>query len=213
MFSRINDAEITYNEFDFKQIKEYLTNSGREIIFPEGIIVKPSPNEIFFIMQGNIVIQDNQEKSTAIGQGFPFMPVGLLERYYNDTELFYRADSIVKVKSLTFDEFDKLASTSPELTQSIIQILSHMIINLVHVYYERNTDTRYSVIRNMIYRYTIKNSNNTLQEQNITTFILQRTQLSRSYIFKVISELKSGGYITIEKGKLISINKNIPERY
>lgn len=213
MLSRINDVEIIYNNFDFKEIKEYLAHSGREIIFPEGLIVKPLPGEIFFIIEGVVVIQDDQENSTAIGQGFPYMPVGILERYYNDTELFYRAESVVKVKSLTCNEFDKLVSKSPELAQSIIKIMSHMIINLVHVYYERNTDTRYSVIRNMIYRYTIKNSNNTLKEQNLATFILNRTQLSRSYIFKVLSELKSGGYITIEKGKLISINKNIPERY
>lgn len=45
------------------------------------------------------------------------------------------------------------------------------------------------------------------RQLNITTFIQQRTNFSRSRIMAVLSALKEGGYITTKKGKLIDLNK------
>lgn len=211
MPSRLNRSDKIYSSLDFSSLIDRLQECGREIIIHKGIIIKPSLNEILFILDGEIVIQDDND--IVIGQSFPLMPVGLLERYYSETQLHYKAESSVKAISISIDVFDELASSNPETTQLLFKIISYMLISVVHVYYEVNTDTRYSVIRNMIYRYNKRNENNILKQQNLSVFILSRTRLSRSYIFKILSELKTGGYITIERGKLISINKHIPERY
>lgn len=211
MLSRLNRAEEIYSSLDFSPLTESLLECGREIILAEGLIIRPSPDEIFFVLDGDIVIQDDND--IVIGQSFPLMPVGLLERYYSETQLHYKAESQSKAISISFDTFDKMVYQSPKITKLLFKIISYMLISVVHVYYEVNTDTRYTVIRNMIYRYQKRNENNTLKDQNISAFILKRTKLSRSYIFKVLSELRVGGYITIERGKLISINKHIPERY
>ncbi|HFW6380836.1 TPA: helix-turn-helix domain-containing protein [Klebsiella aerogenes] len=37
--------------------------------------------------------------------------------------------------------------------------------------------------------------------------------MSKSYVFTVLQELKKGEYITISRGKLISINKKIPDKF
>ncbi|MGG7779876.1 helix-turn-helix domain-containing protein [Klebsiella aerogenes] len=211
MPSRLNRAENIYSSLDFSALIEILKDRGREIIISKGLIIRPSLNEILFILDGEIVIQDDNE--IAIGQSFPLMPVGLLETYYSETQLHYKAESQVKAISINIDVFNELSALNQEITQLLFKIISYMLISVVHVYYEVNTDTRYSVIRNMIYRYNIRTENNTLKEQNLSTFILNRTKLSRSYIFKILSDLRVGGYITIERGKLISINKHIPERY
>lgn len=47
---------------------------------------------------------------------------------------------------------------------------------------------------------------------NVEKFINQRTGLSRSGIMKILSDLKIGGYIAIERGRLIKVN-NLPEYY
>ncbi|WP_185955870.1 helix-turn-helix domain-containing protein [Limnobaculum zhutongyuii] len=47
---------------------------------------------------------------------------------------------------------------------------------------------------------------------NIAEFIQERTNLSRSYIMKVLSDLKTGGYITLRKGRLIELN-HLPAKY
>ncbi|CAI2008160.1 TPA: helix-turn-helix domain-containing protein [Serratia fonticola] len=47
---------------------------------------------------------------------------------------------------------------------------------------------------------------------NVACYILQRTQISRSSVMRIISQLRAGGYITVQNGRLININ-NLPEFY
>lgn len=44
------------------------------------------------------------------------------------------------------------------------------------------------------------------------SYVMNRTFLSRSSIMKILAQLKTGNYITMEKGILKAIN-NIPSRY
>lgn len=46
----------------------------------------------------------------------------------------------------------------------------------------------------------------------IERFIRDRTHLSRSSIMKILADLKTGGYISIENGRLIAIH-HLPQRY
>ena len=48
---------------------------------------------------------------------------------------------------------------------------------------------------------------------NIVDFIQQRTNLSRSIIHQVISELKRGEYITIVRGRLVDMKSSLPQKY
>ncbi|WP_414166023.1 helix-turn-helix domain-containing protein [Superficieibacter sp. BNK-5] len=45
------------------------------------------------------------------------------------------------------------------------------------------------------------------QQINILKFIQRRTGLSKSRIMKILSELRKGGYISIDNGKLIQVKK------
>ncbi len=37
--------------------------------------------------------------------------------------------------------------------------------------------------------------------------------MSRSYLFKILADLKNGGFIDTENGKLVAILKELPEKY
>lgn len=50
------------------------------------------------------------------------------------------------------------------------------------------------------------------QSINVLNFVQRRTGISRSRTLKLLSELKKGGYINIENGRLISIWK-LPAAY
>ena len=43
-------------------------------------------------------------------------------------------------------------------------------------------------------------------------FIRDRTHLSRSSIMKILADLKTGGYISIENGRLVAIH-HLPQKY
>jgi CRP-like cAMP-binding protein len=47
---------------------------------------------------------------------------------------------------------------------------------------------------------------------NVYDYIQEYTNLARSTIIKILSDLKKGQYIVVEKGKLINIS-SLPERY
>lgn len=51
------------------------------------------------------------------------------------------------------------------------------------------------------------------QQINVLSFIQRRTNLSRSRILSILSELRKGDYISMEKGTLMTINKKIPEQF
>ncbi|RKP44986.1 helix-turn-helix domain-containing protein [Pararobbsia silviterrae] len=45
------------------------------------------------------------------------------------------------------------------------------------------------------------------------SFVLERTKLSRSIVAKIISDLRAGGYLEIDRGRLIAITRPFPLRY
>ncbi|WP_199779504.1 helix-turn-helix domain-containing protein, partial [Cronobacter sakazakii] len=47
---------------------------------------------------------------------------------------------------------------------------------------------------------------------NASQYITSTTNLSKSYVMKVIQELRKGGYIEIQRGRLITIGK-LPQKY
>lgn len=45
---------------------------------------------------------------------------------------------------------------------------------------------------------------------NVLDFVLRRTGLSRSRIMSILAELRKGGYITINRGRLLSVDQKLP---
>lgn len=69
----------------------------------------------------------------------------------------------------------------------------------------------FDIVRNQLYELMEKP---TEVRENITieSYVRGKTRVSRSSVMKVLADLKTGGYITVENGILKGINK-IPRRY
>lgn len=65
----------------------------------------------------------------------------------------------------------------------------------------------------MLSRYLYRARNHTNESEGIAEFIIRRTNLSRTHVFRILAGLKEGGYITVKRGRLTSINKNLPKEY
>lgn len=48
---------------------------------------------------------------------------------------------------------------------------------------------------------------------SVADYILQRSNLARSGVMKVLADLRFGGYIDIQHGKLIKILNSFPRNY
>ncbi len=207
-----NHTEEIYSLIDFSSLKEDMLRVGRELTVPAGMIIKPKESEILVLIAGQMTGSINQNQDLIIGHTFLYMPIGLMERYYK-LAIYYQAEVDTTLIQLTTEEFDKIFFNAPQHAEMLARILAFMSSRLIHIYYERNNDSGYATIRQMLHRYLYKNEEGTVNNEGIASFILKRTRLSRSYVFQILSGLKSGGYITVKNGKLIAINREIPKRF
>lgn len=212
MENLFNHTEEIYSLIDFSSLKEEILGVGRELTIPAGMIIKPKETEVLILIAGQMTGSINQNQELIIGHTFLYMPIGLMERYYN-LAIYYQAEVDTTLIQLTTAEFDKIFFNSAQHAEKLAQILAFMSSRLIHIYYERNNDSGYATIRQMLYRYIYKNEEGTVNNEGIASFILKRTRLSRSYVFQILSALKSGGYITIKNGKLITINREVPKKF
>ncbi|WP_370612197.1 helix-turn-helix domain-containing protein [Klebsiella aerogenes] len=206
------ETEKIYSEMDFSELDRLLEKFGRKLYFDKGVTLQPKNGEVLVIIEGRMSISNGLKEGLMLGHTFLYMPVGIPERYYN-LPLYYRAESPVKAVQLTSEEADEVFFSTPERAILFSKIMAFICATLVHVYYERNNDSGYATIREMLQRYMFKVENDTIGSESIAAFILARTRLSRSYVFQILAGLKSGGYISVRKGRLISINRDIPERF
>ena len=212
MTHSFDHTEEIFALMDFSSIKKEILQVGRELTYPEGVIIRPKENEILILVSGQMTTSAPQNQELVIGHTFPLMPIGLLERYYQ-FKVYYQTEVTTTLIQLTDEEFDRIFYHNPSHAAMLSQILLFMSSRLIHIYYERNNDSGYATIRQMLHRYLYKNEEGTVNNEGIASFIMKRTRLSRSYIFQILSGLKAGGYITVKNGKLISINREIPKRF
>lgn len=206
------DSELIYSLIDFSAFKEAISKVGRELSFAKGMTLRPKENEILILLSGKMSISASSEHELIIGQTFPFFPVGVLELYYK-LPLYYKAEFDIVAIQLTEDEFNQIIVENPQNSALFIRILTFMTTELLHVYFERNNNSGYATIRQMLQRYMYKSEKGTIGREGVASFIIRRTRLSRSYVFQILSGLKAGGYITMENGRLTSINRDIPKRF
>lgn len=168
---------------------------------------------IYFIVEGSLSISVSGSE-LSIGNAIEYMPVGLMERYCPLVNFEYTAMTPLVVVKLTVDDFDAIfIHASPQRVIELSTILIYMTIFSLDLHYERKQLTSYQTIRPMLFRYLYRSQTHKNEREGIAAFIMRRTHLSRTHVFRVLADLKEGGYITVEKGKLVSINKTLPEEY
>ncbi|ADO48554.1 hypothetical protein Entcl_2302 [[Enterobacter] lignolyticus SCF1] len=172
-----------------------------------------SDETIYFVSEGTMSIAMSDDPR-IIGATIENMPIGLLEYYCPLVEFTYMALSPVTILTISMAEFERIFfHTSPENMKELTTILVFMLVFILDVHVERRTDSGYHTIKAMLYRYLYRRSINSAENEGIANFIIRRTNLSRSYVFRVLAELKEGEYITVKKGKLISIDRKLPVDY
>ncbi|MCT4706579.1 helix-turn-helix domain-containing protein [Enterobacteriaceae bacterium H11S18] len=200
---------------DSCQLNDLLSfmDKGVCISYKAGTSITLSSNEILICVSGEILISPNIEGGCALGHAFEYMPIGLIERYNSAVPLRYDVQKEARVISLSYEDFDEAIHASSIGSLYLNKVMAYMISALVYINHERNAGERYYTIRSLLYRYQYLYAGEVKSAESVSAFILKRTGLSRSYVFQILSGLRDGGYITINKGKMLSINKTIPVKY
>ncbi|HCD1255778.1 TPA: helix-turn-helix domain-containing protein [Citrobacter amalonaticus] len=153
-------------------------------------------------------------------------------RRYDDLKIAISPAPVVAGLATLFSPFDrhvyrasrgaKVASLSLPLAHSVIndlnlwkdvsEVLGYVVQMMCYRDEHLVSKDSYNIIRAKLVEYLNKKDLNELDQTGIAAYILSTTHLSRSLVYNYLSSLTEGGYIKIDKGKLIEIVK-LPEHY
>ncbi|MCS2160052.1 Crp/Fnr family transcriptional regulator [Enterobacteriaceae bacterium RIT691] len=209
-FGKIHDW---YLQLNLTLHVDKVNNKSNVCFYKKGEEVKLSPEQIYFVDKGALSFGFKGDER-VIGNIVEHMPLGLIERFCPLVELHYHCASDVTISSISHQDFDEIFfETSKEQMKELTTILIYMLVFMFDIHVERRSESGYHIIKSMLTRYLYRRLINADEKEGVASFIIKRTSLSRSYVFRVLAELKKGGYITIKKGKLISIDKTLPGDY
>lgn len=186
---------------------------GEEVILAASKNWRPETGYIYFCTEGSlsILMPDN---GLSIGNSIEHMPIGLMERYCPLAKFEYTGSAPVTLRKITYATFDRLfINNHPQRVEALAKVLVFMSIFTIDLHNERRQVTSYQTIRPMLYRYLYRQHTHEGENEGLALFIIRRTNLSRTHVFRVLADLKAGGYITMKRGKLISIDRPLPVEY
>ncbi|MEB6379145.1 helix-turn-helix domain-containing protein [Leclercia adecarboxylata] len=172
-------------------------------------IITADPDYIHIVISGEVEIRrKSDELSMFIMRHSGFLGVSAI--YSSASRMYGLARTNTVIRTIKKTDFERLIGEHnlwAEFTQVLvwyINILSKRDDVLV-------ARSAYSVVREFL----LEINDLIVQHKrdvNVYDYIQEYTNLARSTIIKILSDLKKGQYIVVEKGKLVSIN-SLPERY
>lgn len=172
-------------------------------------IITADPDYIHIVVSGEIEIRRKSDELSMFIMGLPGI-LGVSSFYSNACHMYGLARSTTVIRTIKKDDFERLIAEHnlwAEFTQVLVWYIS-ILSKRDDVLVARSA---YSVVREFLLEINeliVQHK----RDVNVYDYIQEYTNLARSTIIKILSDLKKGQYIVVEKGKLLSINA-LPERY
>lgn len=199
-----------YPEKEINNIYKKAIQSGTIITIVKDEILPISKERcIYFLISGSIEMRRNDIIQNIISRPFP---IGVLERYKGGDFYSYIVRDSGDFLVLNWHSWDNLIKVN-DLNDDVFILLSYCFSLLRSFYFSVSFGDAYSSIRELIYMYNAKRDIILKGNESLLKYITSRVLISRSQVLKILSELKKGGYITVKRGSLISINKNLPDNF
>ncbi|MCS2158424.1 helix-turn-helix domain-containing protein [Scandinavium sp. H11S7] len=166
-------------------------------------------NNIFIILKGNVEFRRSSDELCMFTLDAPFI-FGLANLFYNVSNVHGVARSDLVVREVDKNDFIRLV-TEHNCWEALTKVLSWFLC----VFKKRDdvlvARSAYQVIRDFLLEINelVVNYN---RDINVYDYIQEYTDLARSTIIKILSDLKKGQYIVVKKGRLLSMT-TLPERY
>ncbi|HDR2161926.1 TPA: helix-turn-helix domain-containing protein [Enterobacter cancerogenus] len=135
---------------------------------------------------------------------------GLSAIFYNSSHMYGLVRAATVVRAIRKDEFCRLM-TEKNLWAELSKVLSWYICMLSKRDDVLVARSAYSVVREFLLEINELIVNHQ-RDINVYDYIQEYTNLARSTIIKILSDLKKGQYIVVEKGRLLNLT-TLPEKY
>lgn len=195
----------------FPVSQPYLLESGQTLpIRPRN---ESSPRKIYFLLDGAMISSVGEdEKKQNLGIVMSPSIIGLGQLAPSGAIAQYEAIAPCMVDSISVNDFIKVIEEK-QLWPDVINVMVTIINTLTARTATSGLQSAYEIIRSYIIYMDSENACAIKKRYTVVKYMQTFSRLSRSIILKILSELKAGGFIEMEKGKLIRINRNLPDRF
>lgn len=163
----------------------------------------------YLILEGTVAIyrkSDDRMLSTARSPAV-FGIANLTDIYFND---YLKTVSPCLIGTLTTERVNAIIQEKALwglLSQQLMFVYSRLYNNVM----PQGAPTAYEMIRQQLIK--LMDEDETYRGSvTAERYIREKTQLSRSGVMRILADLKTGGFIEMEEGRLIKINK-LPAKY
>jgi CRP-like cAMP-binding protein len=163
----------------------------------------------YLVIEGTIAIyrrSDNMLLSTANGPAVLGV-ANLADIFFDD---YLKTITPCLIATLTTEQLNDIIKDEA-LWGLISKHLMFMYNRLYNNIMPRGVPTAYEMIRQQL-MLLMNEDENFRRSISVERYIREKTQLSRSGVMRILADLKTGGFIEMEDGRLIKINK-LPARY
>lgn len=205
-----------------EQVRTALSDIGREIsIHSERVEVTASPKKIWrlkrhdtkliYVLTAGEVELCNVHNNIILAN-INHQAVFGLSTMLSKRECYYiRTVSDVKLSYLKLHDFMRLVEEK-KLWKDVSLILTwYLEIYCFREELNSRTTNSYSIVKPYL-EMLWEHNQESLNDISIFTFILNRTSVSRSTLNKILKNLSDGGYITVNRGRLVDL-KPLPAGY
>ncbi|HEY2454432.1 MAG TPA: helix-turn-helix domain-containing protein [Scandinavium sp.] len=206
------DLKESRNKITEIQVSEIHSINNAEVKLKAGQYFMPDKRFVYILISGEVTgIKHNDYKYTwSIPE---FAPLGFLEILSPMIKFLYICETSVILRRIGKKEYYAKNNINNSKAEVVISIIVQLFSLVLNEQTKSANDSGYKTIISMLYRYLHISENQAEFDENVAAFITTRTALSKSYVFEILASLKKGGYIRMEKGKLISVLKKIPSGY
>ena len=194
-----------------EKIIDTLLPSAERKILSRGEVVHyyhHDDRQCFLLLQGSVALHRRGDGIVLNSESSPFI-LGVSSQFSSE-HLYVRALETSELEGVSLDTFNRVVTQ-----HNLWEHFSHLLIYTASRVYEHCAQisqmSAYDIIRFQLVEL--------MQEPEAirlgitaAAYILSRTYLSRSGVMRILAELRTGKYITMERGVLIDIH-HLPRKY
>ncbi|HCL6041010.1 TPA: helix-turn-helix domain-containing protein [Klebsiella michiganensis] len=191
----------------FKHIEKLIDNvlpyAERRIV-SKGEIVHYYDNNVrqcFLLIQGSVALHRRGDGIVLNSESSPFL-LGVCSQFSSE-RLYVRVLETSEIAAVSLETFNRVVAQ-----QNLWEHFSKLLIYTASRVYEQSA---YDIIRFQLVE-LMQEPEAIRQSITAAAYIKSRTYLSRSGVMRILAELRTGKYITMERGVLIDIH-HLPRKY
>jgi len=183
--------------------------------FPKNTVIVSQGDEtdsFYVIMEGKVDVYLKNDKGKEIiintlGAGEAFGELAPLGKIPRQASIITTEDSTFGV--ISRQVFMDTLLTKPTVSMQIIDLLVHRIRDLTEEVSSLALEDVYNRVVRVLYKHAEEVGEKLVTEKLTQQDIASRVGATREMVHRILKELKTGGYISIE-GKHITIEKKLP---